>query len=391
MSEQQSPGDRIRRASGRRAFLSGAAAAGIAAFAGCTGNGGGSEAGSVADAGPMNQAVSGTAISWDDLGDLEGTLTIYSGRTRDQIDPVFAALEEEYDGFTINRDYNSNDAQVNKLIEEGDATPADIMYSQDPGALGALESNGLVQGLPSDVVDAVPENYREPGGLWTGVTGRVRAIQYNSERLDETGFDSWDDLPTDIIEYATDERLQGVIGTRPNSGTFRGFIQAMVERKGEDTTRQWIRDMVETQDVQRFSSGSGQAEAINRGGDDDPVIALGNSYYAARILNENPDAPIRAAFTENDAGCLFSVAGVAATNSVDDPQLVAEFIRHLLAAEGQEFMMDANGEYPVVEGVDYVGPLPNLGDINPPAFDLSSFDMELQQARDLINDEGMSV
>jgi iron(III) transport system substrate-binding protein len=193
------------------------------------------------------------------------------------------------------------------------------------------------------------------------------------------------------MEYATDERLQGIISTRPNSGTFRGFIQAMVELEGEEETREWVRAMVEDQETQFFSGGSDQAEAVNRGGDDDPIVALGNSYYAARILNEDSDAPIDLAFTEDDAGCLFSVAGVGVLNNVDDPELVAEFVRHLLAAEGQDFMMDANGEYPVVEGVDYVGELPDLEEINPPEFDLSDFDMDMQEAQDLLDEEGMTV
>ena len=338
---------------------------------------------------PMSSAIDSTAISWDDLGELEGELTVYCGRTRDQIDPVFEALEDEYPGLTIDVDWNDNNAMVSQLMQEGENTPADIVYSQDPGALGALYDDGLFQKLPEDVVAAVPESFREPDGHWTGVTGRVRAILYNSDRLDETDFDTWDDLPTDIEAYATDDRLKGIISTRPTSGSFRGFIQAMVDRKGEETTREWVRAMMEDQEIERFSGGSDQAEAINRGGDDDPIVALGNSYYGARILNEDPDAPIRATFTQGDAGCLFSVAGVGVTNSVDNPAIVAEFVRHLLAKEGQEFMMDANGEYPVIDGIDYVGELPDLAELNPPSFDLSQFDMELQEAQQLLEDEGM--
>lgn len=384
-----------RAVTGRRPFLAtaGVSVAGLAGLAGCLGedgnseNGNGGGAGAVASAEPLGEAVDSEAVSWDDLGDLEGEITIYSGRTRDQIDPVFVALEEEYDGLTLNVDYDDNDVQVNQILQEGDAVAADLMYSQDPGALGELEREGAVQQLPEDVVDAVPESYREPEGYWTGVTGRVRSIQYNTERWDGDA----DDFPTDIMEFATDDRFEGVISTRPNSGTFRGFIQAMVELEGEEETREWVRTMVDEQEIQLFSGGSDQAEAINRGGDDDPILALGNSYYAARILNEDPDAPIDVAFTENDPGCLFSVAGVGVMNDVDDPELVAEFVRHLLAAEGQEFMMDANGEYPVVEGVDYVGDLPDLEEINPPEFDLSDFDMDLQEAQDLLNEEGMTV
>ncbi len=393
---------------GRRPFLAttGAAVVGAVGLAGCAGNGddgngngsangngggngGGSGPGSVADADPLGSPVTAAGVSWDELGDLEGSITVYSGRTPDQIDLVFERLENEYDGLTINRDYDDNDVQVNQLIEEGDATPADVFYSQDPGALGAVHDAGLVQQLPDDVVDTVPQSYRETDGNWTGVSGRVRAIQYNRDRLvAETPFESGDELPTSIYDYATDDRFEGIISTRPNSGTFRGFIQAFVELEGEETTRQWVRDFMD-QDPQLFSSGSDHSTAINRGGDDDPIVGLGNSYYGARILNEDPDAPLRVAFTNGDPGALFSVAGIAVTNSVDDPQLVAEFARHLLAVDGQEFMMEDNGEFPVIDGVDYVGPLPGPAELNSPDFDLSGFDMELQGARQLLEDEGM--
>ncbi|MFP8957700.1 ABC transporter substrate-binding protein [Natrialbaceae archaeon A-CW3] len=381
----------------RRRFLvaTGVAASSLAGLAGCLGGSdvGGNGNGNpnpVADADPLGSPVDSTAVSWDDLGDLEGVITIYSGRTRDQIDPVFDELDDRYDALELNVFHDDNDVYVNQILQEGDATPADLMYSQDPGALGELERNDALQGLPQDVVDAVPESYRDPDGDWTGVTGRVRSIMYNTERWADFGYDA-DDLPADIFEFETDERFQDIVSTRPNSGTFRGFIQAMVELEGEEETRGWVRGMVIDQNVRLFSGGTAQAEAINRGGDDDPIVGLGNSYYAARILNEDPDAPISVAFTENDPGCLFSVAGVGVMNEVDDPELVAEFVRHLLAAEGQEFMMDANGEYPVVEGVDYVGDLPNLEEITPPTFDLSNFDMDLREAQDLLNDEGMTV
>jgi len=386
----------------RRPFLAatGASVVGIAGLAGCLGDEDDGDAGgggdddhdhgpsSVADVDPMSQPVDPSGVSWDDLGDLEGTLTIYSGRTPDQIDLVFEQLEERYSGLTIARNYDDNDAQVNSLIQEGDATPADVFYSQDPGALNAVADEGLTQALPGDVVDTVPASYRSPDGQWSGVSGRVRSIFYNSDRLDETPFDGWDELPTDIFSYAEDDRFDGIISTRPNSGTFRGFIQAMVELHGEEETRQWVRDFME-HDPTLYGSGSTQAVEVNRGGDDDPIVGLGNSYYAARILNEDPDAPIRVAFTEGDAGALFSVAGICATANVDDPELVAEFTRHMVAVEGQEFMMDDNGEFPVVEGVPYVGDLPGPDELNSPEFDLTGFDMDLSAANDLLEDEGM--
>ena len=385
----------------RRPFLltSGAAVASAVGLAGCAGagvdngngggNGGSSGTTSVADADPLGSAVTAAGVPWDELGDLEGELTVYSGRTIDQIDPIFDILEDRYPDLTINRDYDDNDAQVNKLIQEGEATPADVFYSQDPGALNTVANEELTQALPSDVVDTVPASRRSTDGQWAGVSGRVRSIQYNPDRLaDETPFDGPEDLPTDIFAYAEDDRFEGIISTRPNSGTFRGFIQAMVELEGEAATRQWVRDFMD-QDPTLYTSGSTQPAEIERGGDDDPILGLGNTYYAARIINENPDASINVTFTDGDAGSLFSVAGIAPTSTADDPQLVAEFARHMVAIDGQEFFQDINGEFPVIDGVDYVGPLPGPAELNSPEFDLSSFDMDLQGAIDILEDEGM--
>ncbi len=366
----------------RRSFLGTVGAAGTFALAGCAGFGGGGED-PFDDYGPQGAALEPSAVSWDDLGDLEGELTVYSGRTQDQIDPLFTAIEEQYDDFTIDDDFDDNSTQLNKINEETADTRPDIFYTQSSGALAALKQDGLVRTLPEDVIDAVDDNYSDPDGEWTGASGRVRAIQYNTN-LWEGGADA---LPNDIFEYAEDERFQGIISTRPNSGTFRSFIVAMIEITDLETTRDWVRRMVENQDAELYSSGSQQAEEVAAG---NQTIGLGNQYYAGRILENDPESPLDVAFTENDAGCLFNVSGVGILEDADKPNLAAEFTRHVLAAEGQEFFVETNGEYPVLDGVDYVGDLPTLSEINPPEIDLNEL-ANVEQAVDLLRDEGMTV
>ncbi len=330
---------------------------------------------------PQAAPIDTPGVTWDDLGDLEGELTVYSGRTRDQIDPLFAKLEETYPDFSIARDYDSNEAQLNSLTEEGDATPADVFYTQSSGALAALKNAGLGRQLPADIVDAVPENKRDPDGQWTGASGRVRAVQFNT--------DTWsrEELPTDIFAYAEEERFAGEISTRPNSGTFRSFIVAMLELEGEERTREWVNAMLEDQDVTLYSSGSQQAQAIANG---EVSVGLGNQYYAARIIGNEPDTPLDVTFTQNDPGSLFNVSGIAVLEPAGKPNLAAEFVRHVLAAEGQQFFVETNGEYPVVEDIEYDGPLPSLSELEPPAFDLNTLG-DLEPAIDLLREEGMTV
>lgn len=367
----------------RRTFIAatGIATAGAVGVAGCLGNGGGEN---ITNAEPMAEPVDSTAVSWDDLGDLEGEIDIYSGRTSDQIDPLFDRLEAEYPDLTIEVSHDDNDVLVNQLAEERDASPADLFYSQDAGALAEAKAADVAQELPDDIVNAVDNNYMDDDGRWVGASGRVRAIQYNTELWDGGA----EALPDDIMDFAFDDRFEGIISTRPNSGTFRAFIMAMLELEGEDATREWLEAMVEDQNVTTYAGGSAQAEAVRSG---EQAVALGNQYYAGRILNEDSSAPIDVAFTENDAGCLFNVSGIAVTPSVSDAELVAEFVRHLVAREGQEFFVEVNGEYPVVDGVEYIGELPTLNEINPPEFNLSQLDLDLQEVQDLLNETGMVV
>ncbi len=380
----------------RRRFIMATGLATTVGLAGClgddddSGNGNGNGngvAGNAADVAPAREPIDSSGVSWDDLGDLEGELTIYSGRTRDQIDPLFEMIEDEYPDFDVTINQADNDDQVSQLQLEGQNSPADVFYSQDPGALSVIKDEGLSQELPQDFADAIPTSFRDSDTEWVGASGRTRAVLYNPELLSEEGIDP-ETLPTDIMEYAYDERFAGIISTRPNSGTFRGFISAMIELEGEEATREWIGAMVAEQDIRLYSGGGDQAREVANG---NQAIALGNQYYAGRILTETPDAPIDVHFTENDAGVLFSVAGLTVLDSADDVELAVEFLRHMFTTEVQEFLIEVNGEYPVIEGIDYVGELPPLEEINPPEFDLGGFDMELQEVRDLLEDEGMVV
>lgn len=364
---------------GRRTFLAatGATAAGVAGLAGCVGSDD-TVAGEIeAEAGGIE--LEREAVSWDELGDLEGELTIYSDRRRTQINPLFEMIEQEYDDFEIVAEYGDN--RLGQLINERSSTPADLYYTQSSGELAALKSEELAMKLPQDIVDAIDDNRSDPDGRWTGASGRVRAVQYNSDVFDAA------ELPDDIFTYAEDDRFAGRISTRPNSGTFRSFIVAMMELEGEDRTREWVSNMVNEQDVTLYSGGSEQAEAVQNGEQD---IALGNQYYAGRILRNNPDSPLSVAFTRNDPGCLFNVSGLAVTAGVNDAGLAAEFIRHVLALEGQGFFVEVNGEYPVVENVEYVGDLPTPEEIDPPEFDLNALE-NIDDAQDLLREEGMTV
>ena len=368
----------------RRRFASAAAGTvlGSAALAGCTAEPVDEDDDPTDTEDDSGVAYDGPGVTpegtpWADLPELSGSLTIYSGRREAQIDPILTAIEEEYDDLTVSIRYDDNEAHLTTLLEEGQGSPADILYTQDSGTLGALANEGRTVPLTDDVLETVPSNWRDPEGTWTGVSGRTRCVAYNTDVWDA------DELPTDIYAYPDDERFVDEMGWRVDSGSFLAFVRAMMIVDGEERTREFV-DGMQDAGITNYEGGSTTPEAIAAG---EVSVGFINQYYAGRLLADRPDAPLNVTFTD-DIGSLFNVSGAAVLDSADDPDLARDFVRHLLGTEGQQFFVDTNREYAVIPGIDYVGELPTLSELDSPDFDLNRL-ADIEPAVDLLREVGI--
>ena len=116
------------------------------------------------------------------------TITVYSGREEEIVEPLFAEFEQAT-GISVEVRYGGSSELAATLLEEGDRTPADVFFAQDAGSLGALSEAGLLGKLPEDVLARVDTSFRDAEGEWIGTSGR---LVYNTEMLGES------DLPPDI-------------------------------------------------------------------------------------------------------------------------------------------------------------------------------------------------
>ena len=304
-------------------------------------------------------------------------LTIYSGREEELVEPLFERFTEET-GIEVEVRYGESAELAATIAEEGENSPADVFFAQDPGSLGSVESQ--LAALPQETLDRVGERFRDEEGRWVGTSGRSRVLVYNTEALGEG------DVPDSVAELL-DPKWKGRIGIAPTNASFQAFVTAMRLTEGEDATKQWLTDLKQQQ-PKEYESNAPIVEATARGEVD---LGLVNHYYLYLVKEEQPDAPIANHFlAAGDPGALVSVAGAAVLASSDQSDDADRFVEFLLSEDSQRFYVDQaeEAEYPLVAGIEAKEGLPALDDLEGPAVDLSSFGAELEATVELLRETG---
>jgi iron(III) transport system substrate-binding protein len=318
----------------------------------------------------------------DDDSGSGGTLTIYSGREEELVAPLIEKFEQA-SGIDAEVRYADSAELAATIAEEGDNSPADVFFAQDPGSLGAVEEEGHLAELPEEVLDRVDERFRDPDGRWVGTSGRVRVIAYNTEELTE------DEVPDSVFDL-TDSKWKGKIGIPPTNASFQAFVTAMRLSAGEERTREWLEGL-EANDPKLYERNTPVVEAVAAG---EIQLGLVNHYYLYLVKEENPDAAVANHYPAgDDPGALVSVAGVGILDSTDDEDSAREFVDYLLSEEGQRFYVDEaeEAEYPLIEGVEPKEGLPPLESIQGPDVELSQFGAELERTLELLNEVGFTT
>jgi iron(III) transport system substrate-binding protein len=358
----------IRRTPVRGVALLAVAALALTACGGADGDDTGGDTASVEE--------SDDAEGTDEQAGDEGPITVYSGRSEELVGDVFDDFTEAT-GIELEVRYGDTAELASTIINEGDATPADVFFGQDAGALGALEAEDRFAALPDDVLDLVQDPYRSPDGHWVGTTGRVRVIAYNTDELDE------DDVPDSVLDL-TDPEWEGRIGWAPTNGSFQAFVTALRLQEGEDAAREWLEGIMDNDPVE-FEKNTPVVEALGRGEID---VGLVNHYYLYRFTTEDPDFPVDNKYLPGDIGGLVNVAGVGILDGTEHQAAAEELVRYLLSEETQSYFGQFTDEleFPLREGVESPD-LPSIESLEPPDVDLSRLE-DLQGTLELLREVG---
>ena len=305
------------------------------------------------------------------------TIVVYSGRSEALVAPLIKQFTADT-GIEVETRYASSGEMAAQLITEGDKSPADVFLSQDAGALGAVSKAGLLAPVDGATLQEVPGQFSAADGSWVGVSGRARVIVYNPTLAPN---------PPDTIDGLLAPEWKGKIGFAPSNASWQAFVTGLRVIRGQDGAAQWLRAF-KAQDPQAFENNVAVRDAVDAG-----QIALGlvNHYYLYELVHTKGADAVTAQnkfMAPGDPGGLINVAGVGVLKSAPNPEGAQKFAAYLVGESAQQYYAEETAEYPLVAGVAPSAEMPPLGDLQPPAVDLSQLD-DIEATQELLVETGL--
>jgi len=267
-------------------------------------------------------------------------LTVYSYRQAFLIDPILENFTKET-GIDVEVVF-SKKGIAERMVREGRLSPADIVLTSDFSRLMDLVDKELVVPVSSDVLKTnIPASFRSPDDNWYSLTMRVRNVYSSKERLGKLAID-YEDL--------ADPKYSGKICTRSGKHPYNiSLVASMIAHHGETETRTWLEGVKANLARKPQGNDRGQVKAVKEGLCD---IALGNSYYLGKMLQDPKQVPWAEAVeinfpNQDNRGSHINVSGMALAKYAPNKDNAIKLMEYLSGDEAQQAYAEVNYEYPV--------------------------------------------
>ena len=269
-----------------------------------------------------------------------GEVNIYSYRQPFLIEPMLNAFSRQT-GIKTNVVFAPK-GMIERLKREGKYSPADMVLTVDVGRLNDAVEAGVLQPVKTKkLLQNVASTYRDPNGLWYGLTKRARVIFASNKRV----------KPSDLSTYEAlvDPKWKGRICMRSSQHGYNvALLAALVAHHGEQKAEEWARGLKANLARKPQGNDRAQIKAIFAGECD---ISLGNMYYMGKMLTNNKQiAWAKSVFmffpNQNTYGTHINVSGAGITKSAKRKANAIKLLEFLSSDEAQRMYAELNFEYP---------------------------------------------
>ena len=297
-----------------------------------------------------------------------GEVNLYSARKEKLIKPLLDTFTEQ-SGIKVNLVTAKAGPLLKRLKTEGINSPADLFITTDAGRLHKAYEAGVLQATESDVLNkAVPASFRDPAGVWYGLSLRARPIFYVKGKVKP------EELST--YEALADNKWKNRICIRGSSNIYnQSLVASMIANSGVEKTQEWANNFVSN--LARKPKG-GDRDQIKAAAAGECDIAIANTYYYGAMIKgkdekQNKAADAVAIFWPNqaDRGTHVNISGIAMTKAAKNKANAKKLMEFLVSDESQNWYAQINHEYPVVESGAWSDLLKTWGEFNADSLNLA--------------------
>jgi iron(III) transport system substrate-binding protein len=292
-------------------------------------------------------------------------LTIYSAQHKNLVDAWVKGFEADT-GVKVQVRQGKDASMGNQLVAEGDKTPADVFLTENSPAITVVQDAGLLATVDQSTLDQVQEAYRPSSGEWVGIAARSTVLIYNPSKISEA------ELPASMLDLA-DPKWKDKWGGAPAGADFQAIVSGMLEAKGEDETKTWLKGLKDNAKV--YQNNIATMKAVNAG--EVPMGIMYHYYwYRDQALTKEGSANTKLHyFKGEDVGAFVSVSAGGVLKASTKQADAQKFLAWVTSAKGQEALVSSKSmEYAVGEGVASDPALPPLDSLQAPSIDPFTLD-----------------
>jgi iron(III) transport system substrate-binding protein len=287
----------------------------------------------------------------------EKVLTLYSARHYQTDEALYANFTRQT-GIAINRIEAKEDELLERIRNEGAASPADVFITVDAARLAKADELGLFAPVKSKLLaERIPAHLRSDD--WFAFSIRARVIIYNKDAVKAEAVQNYEDLAKPA--------LKGQVCSRSGSHPYNlSLMASIIAHQGEAGAEEWARGVVANFARPPKGGDTDQIKAVAAG---ECGVAVSNTYYLVRLLRsdkpEDKKAMAKVGIVWPDQqrqGTHINISGGGMLKTAPHKEAAVRFLEYLASDEAQAYFANGNNEWPAVPTVKVANPaLESLG------------------------------
>ena len=306
------------------------------------------------------------------------TVVVYVSEDQVFSEPILKDFERDT-GIRVQAVFDTEESKstgvMNRLLAEKNNPQADVYWANEPVRADVLRQQGISEPYRPEAASAIPAQFKDPRGYWTGFSARARVFVVNTS----AGSD-----PEGVLSYA-DPRHQGKgVIANPLFGTTTAQVAALFTAWGDEQGRRFL-DSLKANGVKVSTSNGESADFVASG---EFEFALVDSDDAVDRMRRG--LPLRIVYPdqgEGQIGALVLPNAVALIRGGPNPGSGKKLMEYLVSPETERKLALADcAQIPLHPGVEGPQELKPMGEIRAMMVDYAELGVRLQNIQPILKD-----